>query len=208
MRRSNTGFTFVVGNMFGSKTSRMIHLLNLEKEMEGKVQAFKTTWDNRYGESEIVTHDGTSFPATAVKDTSGLLKCLKGDTEVIGIDEVPFFDEQIKDFILENKDKYLIIATALQLDFRGNPFPLRSPRGEQYDSEVHVGELMPYARIITEYPQCIFKIDGGFCRAYPAIYVQRFRPDGSLAPYSDPTVVVGGKDKYAPRCIEHFTKPE
>ena len=207
MRESETGFIFVVGNMFGSKTSEMIHLLNLEKDMERKVQAFKISWDDRYRIGNLVTHHGTEFPAMQVTGTRELTNLLESDTKVLGIEEVQFFDDRIIDFILKNKERYLIIATALQMDFRGNPFPLRSVRSKEHDSEKHVGHLMPYAKIVPRYPQCTFKEEGGICRA-EAIYTQRFRPDGSLAPYSDPTVVVGGKDRYAPMCSRHFVKPK
>lgn len=207
MKESETGFIFVVGNMFGSKTSEMIHLLSLEKDMGRKVQAFKISWDDRYSVGNLVTHHGTEFPALQVTGTRELEDFLEPDTRVIGIEEVQFFDDPIIDFILKNKENHLIIATALQMDFRGNPFPLRSADGKEHDSKRHVGDLMPYAKIIPRYPQCTFKEEKGICRA-EAIYVQRFRPDGSLAPYSDPTVVVGGKDKYAPRCIGHFVRPE
>lgn len=206
MRGLEKGFIFVVGNMFGSKSSEMIHLLSREESMGRKTQAFMVPWDNRYGVGKIRTHHGTEYPAFQVENTAGLIKILNQDTEVIGIDEVQFFDEAIKDFILENRDKYLIIATALQMDFRGNPFPLRGPKGKEHDSKIHVGHLMPYGKIITRYPQCTYRENNELCRE-EAIYIQRFRPDGSLAPKNDPTVVVGGKDMYEPRCMKHFKIP-
>ncbi len=207
MKESETGFILVGGNMFGSKTSEMIHLLSLEERMGRKAQAFMVPWDNRYGVGKITTHHGTEYPAFQVENTARLIKILHQNTEVIGIDEVQFFDDKIIEFILENKEKKLIIATALQMDFRGNPFPLRGAGGKECDSEKHVGNLMPFAKIIPRYPQCTFKEEDRICRA-EAIYTQRFRPDGSLAPYKDPTVVVGGKDQYAPRCIGHFVRPK
>lgn len=207
MKRGKTGFIFIVGNMFGSKTREMMHLLNLEQSMGRKVQAFKTFFDDRYAIDKITTHDGAEFPATAVKSTAELISRIQPDVEVIGIDEVQFFDDEMIEFILENKAKYLIIATALQLDFRGHPFPLRKKEGKEIDSEFHVGHLMPHAIVITRYPQCTHRDGTGICRA-EGIYIQRFRPDGSLAPYEEPTVIVGGEDKYKPRCIDHFIEPE
>lgn len=207
MRKSEVGFNFIVGSMFGFKTSEMIHLLNLETEMKRKVQAFKVPWDNRYGYSSIVAHNGMEYPAISVPNTSGLIKQLKKSIEVIGIDEIQFFDEDIIDFILENRRNYLIIATALQMDFRGNSFPLRSPKGKEYDSERHVGELMPFAKLTSRYPQCTYETNGKFCRT-EAEYTQRWNADGTLSRYEDQTVVIGGSEKYAPRCIEHFIEPK
>lgn len=103
MKESETGFIFVVGNMFGSKTSEMIHLLSLEKDMGRKVQAFKISWDDRYSVGNLVTHHGTEFPALQVTDTRELEDFLEPDTRVIGIEEVQFFDEKIMDFILKKK---------------------------------------------------------------------------------------------------------
>ena len=206
MRRGKTGFVFVVGNMFGSKTREMMHLLNLEKSMGRKVQAFKTFFDDRYAVDNITTHDGAIFPATAVRGTSELVEKVQPGVEVIGIDEVQFFDERIVEFILENKERYMVIGTALQLDFRGDPFPLRSLGNREIDSLLHVGHLMPHAVVVPKYPQCTYQNSGGICRA-EGIYIQRYRPDGSLAPLSEPTVVVGGEDKYRPRCIDHFVRP-
>ncbi len=205
--KRGTGFTFIVGNMFGSKTSEMIHLLTLEESMGREVQAFKTFFDDRYAVNKITTHNGGEYPATAVRSTDDLAGRIRPGVEVIGIDEVQFFDDGIVDFILENKEKYLIIGTALQLDFRGNPFPLRSKENREIDSRLHVGDLMPYALVVPRYPLCNHDNGEGKCRA-PGIYIQRFRPDGSLAPYSEPTVVVGGKDRYQPRCIDHFVVPQ
>lgn len=206
MKDPKTGFIFIVGNMFGSKTSEMIHGLYLEEEMGRKAQAFKASLDKRYDSGMLTTHSGMTYPAADVKNTSSLINRLDPNTEVLGIDEVQFFDDPLKDFILENKDKYLIFATALQLDFRGNPFPLRSREGKEIDSEIHVGDLMPHAKIITRYPQCTYRINGEVCRS-ESIYIQRFKEDGTLSPYYDPTVVVGGTEKYSPRCMEHFVKP-
>lgn len=206
MRESEKGFIYIIGNMFGYKTSEMLHLLNLEQNMGRKVQLFRVGWDNRYGINYVTTHDGTRFPAIQVKNTEELVRNLSEDTEVIGIEEVQFFDEEIIDFILTNKEKHLVVATALQMDFRGNPFPLRGPEGVSQDSKKHVGHLMPHAKVVSRYPQCTFREDSGLCRA-EAIYIQRFRSDGSLALYEEPTIVVGGPDKYAPRCIEHFIRP-
>lgn len=206
MRESKTGFTFIVGNMFGFKTSEMIHQLLLERDMERNVQAFKVSWDNRYSDDYITSHNGMYYSALAVPDTSGLVKSLNIDTEVIGIDELQFFDDEMIDFIKKNKDKYMIIATALQRDFRGNAFPFRSKYDREVDSKRHVGELMPLSRIVPRYPQCTHRTDGEYCRA-EATYIQRWNSDSHLSRYDDKTIEIGGGEKYSPRCEEHFIKP-
>jgi len=113
MRNFERGFVFIVGNMFGSKTSEMIHLLNLEKDMGRNVQAFKMSFDNRYKAGSLLTHSGMAFPAKQVKSPLHLESLLKKETQVVGIEEVQFFDERIIDFILENKEKYLTETEVL-----------------------------------------------------------------------------------------------
>lgn len=206
MKLPKTGFVLIVGNMFGGKSNEMVHLLNLEKTMKRNVQAFKVSWDDRHEMDRIKTHNGAEYPALAVPNTYSLIERLNSETKVMGIDELHFFDDPIKDFITENMRNYLIIATALQLDFRGNPFPLRSPLQKEKDSEIHIGHLMPFAQIIPRYPQCTYEKEGVICRE-EALYPQRFKPDRSLAPYSDLTIRVGGKDIYEARCREHFIRP-
>jgi thymidine kinase len=210
MKLPKTGLTFIVGNMFGGKTSEWGRILSNEVYNGRKVQAFKTPWDNRYGETVVKTHDGAVFekiPTTAVKDTSELVKRLNPKTQIIGIDEIQFFDENIFYFIKEEAKNYHIIATGLQLDFRGNPFPLRGEKKE-IDSKITTSHVISLSTNIIHMPSYCRQNGGENICGETAVYIQRFKEDGSIAPASDPTVVVGGSDLYSPRCEKHFLKPK
>jgi thymidine kinase len=155
------GFTFYVGNMFGGKTASMI--MDLQKaEIAGKkVQAVKVSWDDRYQDGIITANNRQlTFPAISIPDVRFLEGFARKGIEVLGIDELQFFDERIIDFIKDYKDKIKIIGTALQFDYRGNPFSLREVGNKEIDSKHHVGDLMALAySIIHKLPVCAHKVD-------------------------------------------------
>ena len=130
------------------------------------------------------------------------------NTQIIGIDEVQFFDDPLIDFILENMDQYQIIATGLPFSFRGESFPFRRTENMEEDSDRTVKDLLIYAtKTITKHPGCKYKEDGDTC-GRKAIYPQRSRPDGTPSRYEDKTIVIGGSETYSPRCSTHFVKPQ
>ncbi|MFC1682091.1 hypothetical protein ACFL0X_00565 [Nanoarchaeota archaeon] len=204
------GLICVVGNMFGGKTTRFGCMLSRYTHAEIKTQAFKVSWDDRYSVEDLRTLDGavfTNVSTMAVPNSKDLIDRVNDDTRVVGIDEIQFFDERIFPWVLEEMRKRLILITGLQLDFRGNPFPLRSIQGRNKDSIVTTGDFMSYAsEIIQEFPVCTYKLNGETC-GNRAIFIQRHRDDNSLSRYEDPTIVVGGVKNYRPRCLEHFVWP-
>ena len=114
-----------VGNMFGGKTASMVGDLQRAEIAGKKVQAFKVAWDNRYEEGFITANNGQlKFPATSVPNISALENLLK-KVDVLGIDELQFFDWKSIELINKLRGETKIIGTALQFDYRGEPFPLR-----------------------------------------------------------------------------------
>jgi thymidine kinase len=209
MGEFDRGFTFYVGNMFGGKTAQMIVDLQRAKIAGKKVQAFKISWDDRYEEDHITANnEQLKFPAVSVPDIDILERSLNEDVEVLGIDELQFFDERIIDFIKRYQNKVKIIGTSLQFNYRGEPFSLRSVGNKEIDSRNTVGDLMALAHpIIHKLPVCTHKEDGKIC-GRAALYPQRRNKDGSFSKYDDATIVIGGQESYTPRCIKHFRMPE
>ncbi len=209
MGEFDKGFTFYVGNMFGGKTAQMVVDLQRAEIAGKKVQAFKLAWDNRYDEGYITANNGQlKFSAISIPDAKGIIKHLNSDTEILGIDELQFFDWSTINFIKQLKNKIKIIGTALQFDYRGEPFALREVGNKEIDSKYHVGDLMSLAYpIIHKLPVCTHETNGKIC-AKEALYPQRLNEDGGLSKYEDKTIVVGGVNKYFPRCIEHFVMPQ
>jgi thymidine kinase len=209
MGEFDKGFTLYVGNMFGGKTAQMIVDLQRAEIAGKKVQAFKVNWDNRYEEGYITANNGQlKFPALSVPDFETLKYCFLEDTEVLGIDEMQFFDWKIIEFIKNFKGKIKIVGTALQYNYRGEPFELRECGDNRIDSKYSVGNLMELAHLIVhKLPVCTHENSNEICGRV-ALYPQRLNSDGTFSRYEDSTIVVGGVNKYFPRCERHFVKPE
>jgi len=209
MGEFDSGFTLYVGNMFGGKTAQMIVDLQGAQIAGKKVQAFKINWDNRYEEGYITANNGQlKFPALSVPNFGILEKKFFEDVDVLGIDEFQFFDWRSIDFIKNLKGKIKIIGTALQYNYRGEPFALREIGNKEIDSKYFIGNLMELAYpIIHKLPVCTHNKNGEICGKI-ALYPQRLNSDGSFSKYEDSTIVVGGVNKYLPRCEVHFIQPQ
>ncbi len=218
------GFYIYAGNMCGGKTARLILDLQSISHAGLKMQVFRTSWDNRYEEGFITANNKElKFPATSVSNIESLVKKTNPDTKILGIDELQFWDDEILEFIKKYKNKMRIISTCLIKDFRGNEFPLRNKKDKKYDSHITTSDLIKISEedslnnkggVIYLEPLCLHNSKNQTCGKI-APYIQRWRPDKTLSRYSDPTIKLGVADKkeenketYAPRCIEHFIKPE
>ena len=112
----------ICGGMFAGKSEILIHRLKRAAYAKKKIVAFKPAIDSRYSVSDISSHSGQTFNSIAVLNASDILKYVK-DEEVVGIDEVQFFDSYIIDVveILQNCKVDVYIA-GLDLDSMGRPF--------------------------------------------------------------------------------------
>ena len=64
------------------------------------VEIFKPAIDTRYDQEDVVSHNRTSIRSTPVQFASDII-LLAGDSDVVGIDEAQFFDQDIVD-VCEN----------------------------------------------------------------------------------------------------------
>lgn len=112
----------ICGSMFSGKTEELIRRLNRAKIARQKVEIFKPSIDKRYSDSEVVSHNENTIRSTPV-DFAGDILLLSGDCDVVGIDEVQFFDNEIVSVAqkLSRQGKRVILA-GLDMDFEGNPF--------------------------------------------------------------------------------------
>lgn len=112
----------VCGCMFSGKTEELIRRLRRATIAKQNVEIFKPSVDTRYDEEDVVSHNKTSIRSTPVQFASDIL-LLTGESDVIGIDEAQFFDDQIVDVCrkLANSGKRVIVA-GLDMDASGNPF--------------------------------------------------------------------------------------
>ncbi len=117
----------VVGSMFSGKTQELIRRLRLASIARQKVQVFNSALDVRYAKDHIVSHDLSKTPSIAVARARDILTRISPDTQVVGVDEVQFFDEEIVEVCEKLADDgRRVIVAGLDQDFRGVPFPVTS----------------------------------------------------------------------------------
>jgi thymidine kinase len=169
----------ICGSMFSGKTEELIRRLRRAQIARQKVEIFKPALDRRYSEDEVVSHDERAIPSTPV-DTASQIVLLAGEADVIGIDEVQFFDLDVVDVCqkLAREGKRVIVA-GLDQDYRGEPF---GP----------IPQMMAVAEYVTKlHAICVV------CGA-PANHSQRIVAE-------DDRVLLGAKEAYEPRCRRHFS---
>jgi len=186
----NSGWIEVIcGSMFSGKSEELIRRVRRVQIAKKKVQVFKPTIDNRYEKQYIYSHNGSKVEAINIIDVKAIPSLLRNDTEVVAIDEVQFFNDDIINIIqdLADQGKRIIVA-GLDQDFRGNPF---GP--------------MPKLLAIAEY---IVKLNA-ICMVCgkSASRTQRL-VNGKPAKYSDPTILVGAKERYEARCRKCHQVPK
>jgi thymidine kinase len=171
----------VVGSMFSGKTQELIRRLRLASIARQKVQVFNSSLDVRYAKDHIVSHDLSKTPSVAVSRARDILKKIDPDTQVVGVDEVQFFDEDIVDVCekLAGQGRRVIVA-GLDQDFRGVPFPVTC-------------RLMGVAEFVTK-NLAICTVCGN-----PANRSQRLSSGKKV-------IDVGAADKYEARCRRCFRR--
>lgn len=121
---SESGWIEVIaGSMFSGKSEELIRRLRRAQIARRKVQIFKPRIDARYSEEHIVSHSDMKIESIAVTSASEILAAVGMDTEVIGIDEGQFFDQDLVRVVnqLADQGKRVIIA-GLDMDYLGRPF--------------------------------------------------------------------------------------
>ena len=169
----------IVGSMFSGKSEELIRRLRRAQIARQKVQIFKPVIDRRFSDDHIVSHSEMRIESCAVPSSRALLDALAAETEVIGIDEGQFFDQELPMICdtLANQGKRVIVA-GLDQDYLGKPF-----------------EPMPQLLAIAEYitkTHAICMVCGN-----PANHTQRLVASGDR-------VLVGAMGLYEARCRRCF----
>ena len=125
--------------MFSGKTEELIRRLKRAQLAKMKVEIYKPVVDTRYHLENIVSHNYNSIPGFPVSNPKEIA-LRSPDSEIIGIDEAQFFDENLTDVCvwLANRGKRVIVA-GLDMDFAGKPFgPMASLMAvAEYVTKVH-----------------------------------------------------------------------
>ena len=171
----------VVGPMYSGKSEELIRRLKRAKIAKQNIIVFKPHIDDRYSKSDVVSHSGDSIEAIPIEKPSDIYDLIDEDIQVVGIDEVQFFDEDIVNIAVDLANKGVrVIAAGLDMDFKGEPFG-PTPR------------LLAVAEFVDKI-QAICSVCG-----QPATRSQRLI-DGKPARYDDPIIQVGAVESYEARC--------
>lgn len=179
----------ICGSMFSGKSEELIRRVRRATFAKQEVKVFKPTIDNRYSEEAVVSHNGNSVIAIPVSSPQEIFEHISKKTDVIAIDEVQFFSDDIIEVVQTLADRgYRVIVAGLDQDFCGEPF---GP----------VPTLMAIAESVTKL-QAVCTVCGS-----PASRTQRLI-DGVPASYYDPVILVGASESYEPRCRHHHEVPD
>jgi thymidine kinase len=182
----------ISGCMFAGKTEELIRRIKTLEFAKKNVLVFKPAIDNRYSNTKVVSHAGISVESIVVPDARSILDFVKDDTDVIAIDEIQFFDEDVLlvcDYFAKKGKR--VMCAGLDTDFRAEPFGVM-PR------------LITDAEFVTKLTAVCMK-----CGA-PATRTQRL-VNGRPSQYTDPIIMVGAAEAYEARCRhchEVVGKPE
>lgn len=171
----------ICGCMFAGKTEELIRRINVLSYARKNILVFKPKIDDRYSTTEIASHAGSKVPCIVISEAKEILNHVNYDTDVVAIDEVQFFDEDVVDICEYLADSGLrVMVAGLDKDFRGEPFGV-------------LPDLLTRAEFVTKLTAVCAK-----CGA-PATRTQRII-NGKPASFNDPIVLVGAKEAYEPRC--------
>lgn len=164
----------IVGSMFSGKTEELIRRLKRSEIANQRVMVFKIALDHRYSEEQVVSHDSSSMTGQKVNQSSEIIPNADG-YEVIGIDEVQFFDEEIIEVSQElARQGKRVIMVGLDMDFSGRPF---GP--------------VPGLMAVSEYVTKLHAI----CQQCGSLATHSYR----LIPSRD-QILVGASEQYKARC--------
>ncbi len=175
----------ITGPMFSGKSEELIRRLKRARIARQRVACYKPDIDLRYHRTAIASHSQHTHEAAVVTPTSDRLRedlFSAGkihEVDVVGLDEVQFFDQDVIPLTLElvHLGKRVILA-GLDTTFANEPF---GP----------VPNLMALADEVTKLSAVCM-----VCGA-PAIHTQRLGQSQEL-------VVIGAAGLYEARCRAHF----
>lgn len=181
MNEKNGFIEVVCGPMFAGKTEELIRLANRLDFAHKKYLVFKPAMDDRYSDSEIVSHSRYRKHSISISKSDEMLLYITGDLEAVIIDEVQFFDFGVISLADQLANQGIrVICGGLDSDFTGAPFPI-------------VAHLLARAEVVRKLT-AICTVCG-----QSATRTQRII-DRKPAYQDDPIILVGASEAYEPRC--------
>jgi thymidine kinase len=169
----------IAGSMFSGKSEELIRRLRRAKIARQKVQVFKPAIDARYSDNHIVSHSEMKHESANVATVAEMRRLVQPETEVVGIDEAQFFDNELIPLANELAGRGVrVIIAGLDQDYTGKPWD-------------PMPQLLAMAEYITKTHAICMKC------GQPANYTQRTFE-------SEERVAVGGAGMYEARCRSCF----
>ena len=174
----------ITGSMFSGKSEELIRRLRRGIYAKQKVVVFKPAIDDRYHKEKVVSHNGNEIEAINISTAQEILNHMLEEVNVIGIDEVQFFEDDIVNIVEKLAENgHRVIVAGLDMDFRGEPF---KPMPKLLAVSEHITKL-----------QAVCSVCGS-----PSSRTQRLI-NGEPAKVDDPIILVGANESYEPRCRAH-----
>ena len=172
----------ICGSMFSGKTEELIRRMKRASIANLKTEIFKPAIDNRYDETNVVSHDENAILSQPVQHSQNIL-LLAQNADVIGIDEAQFFDDHLIPVCEQLAlNGIRVIIAGLDMDYLGKPF---GP----------VPQLLAIADYITKLH--------AICVHCGNIASMTYRKTNQTS-----QIVIGELDIYEPRCRVCYLKGE
>jgi len=174
-------FTLIFGCMFAGKTTRLIGLYNESQIDINEKLAVKPLIDNRYSAQSIHSHGGLSLIAHRIGKAEEIYPLINQTIKEVYIDEIQFMGPMIVEVIGELlSNNFKVVAAGLDKDYQNNDF----------------GPMPILKKLATSHIQVSAKCQ--VCNQ-KADYTFRNIESNEL-------IVIGHKNIYEPRCLEHWQK--
>ncbi|HCC23562.1 TPA: hypothetical protein DF272_05315 [Candidatus Falkowbacteria bacterium] len=181
--RTGGSLEVICGSMFAGKTEELIRRLKRSLIAQKKVKLFKPSLDTRFSATHVVSHDKNQMESIIINRAEDIFKHLNTATDVIGIDEAQFFDDQLPQICdhLANTG-FKVIVAGLDTTFDSRPF---GP----------IPELLALAESVTKL--------GAICSRCGTDAVRNRRKTDVQE-----TIGIGGAGEYEPLCRQCFNQVE
>jgi len=182
----NYRFELITGPMSCGKTEELLRRLRRAVIANKKIKVFSPLVDTRVLADCIESRTGARTDARKIRRAIEILDYVNNADQIIAIDELQFFDEEIiyviRTLIAQGKK---IIGAGLELDFKEEPFGC-------------MPQLMCYADKIDKLSAICMK-----CGSEHGVRTQRLI-DGMPVDINSPLIMIGGDETYEARCIDCY----
>lgn len=183
------GFEIITGPMSCGKTEELLRRIRRWQIAQKDIKIISPDLDTRSRENKLESRNGLSLDAIKVKNAKEILNVVEEKDEIVAIDEIQFFDEEIVDVVNELVSRHKkVIACGLDLDFKAEPFG-------------SMPQLLSIANKVDKLMAICMK-----CGSEYGVRTQRLI-NGVPAGKNSPQIMIGGDETYEARCLDCYEPP-